>query len=221
VAIAGEVVRMIRFCSEDQAPRFDTSMLRCCAQTLRHATAGALIEQPEDAVGHVAQDTHPKRKRLRRDFPIRIEAAVNERIVRKTQSFARRGLGNNASRVGRLIAAGQVSDLLVVMFPLLRWNQVRIGYQIVVPRRAERPRIRKPIDLNRRGLQREQARQLALAVAIDVDQNIDACFADPLRDRFRRLLRDVVKFTERVRQALAQIAAIVRRGRERYGGQAG
>ena len=130
-----------------------------------------------------AQDTHPQGEALRRDFPVRIEAAIDERVRGQSERVACGRIAHDARGVGRLVGARQHGDLLVVVRALLRGDHVRVGDQIVVPRRAERARIGEPVDLDRRGTLREDARQRRHAVAVDVDQDVDARFADFLRDR--------------------------------------
>ena len=130
----------------------------------------------------------------------------------RPQSGARRRqIGDPPLCVVRLIAIGQMDDLLVVEGLLFHRQSDRIGDHIIDEIAAHRARIAEIIHLNGRRPMRRDLAARQLRIAFELDENIDAVGIDAL-GRFAIVeIAQIDEGVERLAEPIAHLAAVVRR----------
>jgi hypothetical protein len=174
--VAGEVFVDGDFGGEDEAFGGDAGVLGVGAEA--GVDFGGLGEEPEDALGTVAEDFEPALEGGRGDFVGGIKAA--EDGARGGQAGL--GAGDWGLRSGAFavvgLVAGEVEDFFRVVDFVFRGDDPGVGEEVMMEGGAHGAGVAEPVDLDGGGAEGEDAGASGAGVAVEVDEDFDAIGSD-------------------------------------------
>ena len=138
-----------------------------------------VLQQPEHAVGHPPEDSHPAIEHRRHDLVVVVEAAKDESILRQSQHRpVEDGFGDAPLAVIGLIAIRQINHLLLVAGPVSFRNHPPVRDDIVHVSCAHGAGETEIVHLDRGRAPRKDVGPALAEIAVQIDENVDLPLAN-------------------------------------------